>query len=57
MKPSCHLYVVRKGLACKAGEIQQRFQCQVHSISIFRRLGLGDSFCHFLNIFGKEKEK
>lgn len=46
-----------KSLACKAGEIQQRFQCQVHSISLFRQLELGNSFCHFLIFFCLEKEK
>lgn len=37
VKPPCHVYVVvKKGLACKAGEIQQRFQCQAHSISLLQ---------------------
>lgn len=62
VKPPCHLYVVtceknKKCLACKAGAIQQRFQCQVHSPSllIIRQLGLGKSlityFFHILFLF------
>ncbi|KAJ6982062.1 hypothetical protein NC653_025232 [Populus alba x Populus x berolinensis] len=37
VKPSCHLYVVRKGLACKAGVIQQRFQCQESQLGLRKK--------------------
>lgn len=64
MKPPCHLYVlVRKGLACKAGEIQQRFQCQAHNISLLQTVRtrifffLSSFFIFYFLLLFQRKEK